>query len=146
MTWRVHPFLFLHVGAVLFPIICERSHGSRFIWILHPQYSLPTVCFAFRLVGTILAHRFHFLFSSPCLVAFVIIWQHHWLPSIVRHLLDYRLKLSGIFLYRVRILLAPQLRSSCASGCTVTQIIPISPFPYLVLLTSQVFCWLGQDF
>ena len=41
MTRRVHPFLFLHVGVVLFPNICERfhGHGSRFIWILQPRYS-----------------------------------------------------------------------------------------------------------
>ena len=40
MTRRVHPFLFLHVGAVLFSNICERFHGSRFIWVLQSQFSL----------------------------------------------------------------------------------------------------------
>ena len=116
MTRRVHPFLFLHVGVVLLPNICERfhGHGSRFIWILQPQYSLLTVCFA--------------LGSSA--LSFLIVWQHHWLPSIVREWLAY------CWLHNLAL---PML----------LVVLWHKSFLYFVLLTSQVFCdllRLGQDF
>ena len=73
MIWHVHPFLFLCVGTFLLPtIICERFHGSCFIWILQPH----ALCSQFASylgsisIGTlIVAHSFHFhsFFPLPLL-------------------------------------------------------------------------------
>ena len=96
MIWHVHPFLFLCVGTVLLPtIICERFHGSCFIWILQPH----ALCSQFASylgsisIGTlIVAHSFHFYSFFPlALVAFVIVWQHYWPSSVIRQTADIHL-------------------------------------------------------
>ena len=136
MIWHVHPFLFLCVGTVLLPtIICERFHGSCFIWILQPH----ALCSQFASylgsisIGTlIVAHSFHFHSFFPlALVAFVIVWQHYWPSSVIRQTADIHL------FFRSPNILA---RGSHIAGSTTSQIIPTFSS---VDFTSLLFTWAG---
>ena len=136
MIWHVHPFLFLCVGTVLLPtIICERFHGSCFIWILQPH----ALCSQFASylgsisIGTlIVAHSFHFHSFFPlALVAFVIVWQHYWPSSVIRQTADIHL------FFRSPNILA---RGSHIAGSTISQIIPTFSS---VDFTSLLFTWAG---